>query len=140
MTERNNIPIRNKISSGIVTLQFVDEHKKEQSRSLRKNSTLAEKTLWKHLRNHQLNGYKFRRQQIIEGFIVDFYCEEANLVIEADGEIHNTEKKSAEDKHKDNVLSARGLYILRLKNEQILNQTEKVLLEIRNIADKRISK
>jgi very-short-patch-repair endonuclease len=56
---------------------------------LRKTMTDAEILLWKALRNRRLNGFKFRRQHPIKGFIADFYCHEARLVIEVDGEIHD---------------------------------------------------
>ncbi|MCS6918857.1 MAG: rRNA maturation RNAse YbeY, partial [Fimbriimonadales bacterium] len=62
---------------------------KPLARQKRREPTPAEKRLWKYLRNRQLLGFKFRRQHTIERFIVDFYCPEAKLVIEVDGEIHD---------------------------------------------------
>jgi very-short-patch-repair endonuclease len=58
------------------------------ARALRKEMTPAEQTLWSELRGNQLHGAKFRRQQVIAGYIADFYCHAARLVIELDGPVH----------------------------------------------------
>lgn len=55
---------------------------------LRRGMTDAERMLWKRLRANRLHGFHFRRQQIIDGFVVDFYCHEVGLVVEIDGSIH----------------------------------------------------
>ena len=91
------------ISSGVILLQRVDKYKKRQARGLRRNMTEAEEVLWEHLRNRRLEGLKFRRQQVIEGFVVDFFCHELKLVVETDGEIHNTQEQKEIDKHRKNV-------------------------------------
>jgi len=61
---------------------------KIKSRELRKNMTEAERALWKHLRLRQLKGCKFRRQQPLGKYIVDFVCLEKRLVVEVDGGQH----------------------------------------------------
>jgi very-short-patch-repair endonuclease len=66
--------------------------KKEFSRNLRRESTPEEKKVWNALRNRKYNNYKFRRQHVIEGFVVDFYCQKLNLAIEIDGKIHERQK------------------------------------------------
>ena len=68
--------------------------------------TPAEKILWEELRANKL-GVHFRRQQVIQGFIVDFYCHQAGLVIEVDGDIHDLQKE--EDERREKVLSALGM-------------------------------
>jgi very-short-patch-repair endonuclease len=93
--------------------------------------TEAEQILWQKLRNNQFHGLHFRRQQIIDGFIVDFYCKAALLVIELDGEIH--EKQIEYDTERDEVISSRGLKILRIKNEEIRDNLERVLLKIAEV-------
>jgi len=65
--------------------------------------TPAEKILWKELRTNRL-GVHFRRQQIIQGFIVDFYCHRAGLVVEVDGDVHDLQTE--EDERREKVLSA----------------------------------
>jgi very-short-patch-repair endonuclease len=92
--------------------------------------TPAEKMLWEHLRRKNILGVKIRRQQIIEGFIVDFYCESAKLVIEVDGEIHSNPERQVIDVHRRNVFIARGLREIRFANNEILNNIDNVLLEI----------
>ncbi|WP_369426718.1 endonuclease domain-containing protein [Waterburya agarophytonicola] len=61
----------------------------KRAKELRQNMTPVEKILWDYLRAKRLNNLKFRRQQIIEEFIVNFYCHSLGLIIEVDGEIHN---------------------------------------------------
>ena len=70
--------------------------------------TPAEKTLWEELRANKL-GVHFRRQQVIQGFIVDFYCHKSALVIEVDGDVHDLQKE--EDERRERVLSEMGLRI-----------------------------
>ncbi|MEH2062700.1 MAG: DUF559 domain-containing protein [Nostoc sp.] len=84
--------------------------------------------LWQHLRANRLNGFHFRRQQIINGFIADFYCHATALVIEVDGKIH--EQQAEYDAERDKVLSARGLRLLRIKNEEVRHELDKVLMRI----------
>ena len=81
--------------------------------------------LWQHLRGNRLRGMHFRRQQVIDGFIVDFYCHKAGLVVEVDGKIH--EKQVEYDKWRDQILSDRGLHILRIPNEDIRQDVAGVL-------------
>src|SRR4051812_33525571 len=72
----------------IVRGQWVEDEKLARAKELRREMTPAERLLWSHLRRNQLNGLHFRRQQVIEGFITDFYCHSAALVVEVDGRIH----------------------------------------------------
>ncbi|WOK05895.1 endonuclease domain-containing protein [Imperialibacter roseus] len=64
---------------------------------MRKNHTAAENLLWQNLRGRKLGGHKFRRQHPVAGFIADFYCHEAKLVIELDGKIHNLSEQKEYD-------------------------------------------
>jgi very-short-patch-repair endonuclease len=95
---------------------------------MRTEATLAEKQLWQRLKNKQLLGLKFRRQQVIDRFIVDFYCHEVKLVIEVDGEIHNYTQ--VEDAIREEFLESLGLRVVRFKNEDVLFRIEGVLEEI----------
>ena len=79
--------------------------------------TPAEKILWQELRAKKL-GVHFRRQQVIEGFIVDFYCHKAALVIEVDGDIHDLQQE--EDVRREKVLSEMGLRIVRFGNDDVM--------------------
>lgn len=82
--------------------------------------TPAEKILWEVLRGKRCAGLKFRRQQIIEGFIADFFCPAKNLVIEVDGPIHEREEQKKKDEHRCAVFKTRGLQELRFTNNDIL--------------------
>jgi very-short-patch-repair endonuclease len=102
---------------GIITGQRVSAAKVERSRELRRAMTKAERILWEQLRGSRLNGLKFRRQQIIDGFIADFYCHTAGLVVEVDGAVHRAQTEY--DARRDRVMMARGLRVLRLSNDEV---------------------
>jgi very-short-patch-repair endonuclease len=118
-------------SRNIVGGQRVSPVKKELARELRQDMTLEEKILWHYLRGRNLAGFKFRRQQVIDGFIVDFYCHEAGLILEIDGGIH--EKQKGYDVARDRIIASRGLVILRITNESIRNELYDTLAYIRKI-------
>lgn len=95
-------------------------------RKLRKNPTEPERRLWAKLRNRQL-GVKFRRQQGIGNYIVDFYCAERALVIELDGDSHFTLTGIACDEARDNYIKAIGFRILRFANTDIIQNMDAVI-------------
>jgi very-short-patch-repair endonuclease len=101
-----------------------------KARELRKESTEAEKKLWKYLRDRRFLNNKFRRQHIIDRFIVDFYCPEAKLAIELDGSIHLQQKDY--DLLRQNAIENAGIKILRFKNREVLNDIKNVLISIKN--------
>ena len=103
---------------------------KETRKNLRNNSTSAEATFWTYLKGKQLLGRKFRRQQSIENYVVDFYCSEEKLVIELDGAGHFSVGGQAYDEGRDNQIRALGLKILRFENFLIFEKIESVLKEI----------
>ncbi len=115
-------------SRNIVVGQRVSQTKLERARGLRRESTKAETELWKHLRTNRLNGLHFRRQQIIDGFIVDCYCHAAGLVVEVDGGVH--QQQTEQDAERDAVLSRRGLRVLRVRNEEVMADLGTVLAKI----------
>lgn len=73
-----------------------------KARLLRNKMTVAESTLWTYLQNKRFEGYKFRRQHPLHLYIVDFYCHELGLVIEIDGEYHETTEQQEEDENEPN--------------------------------------
>ena len=97
------------------------------AKQLRSNMTDAEKLLWYHLRGHRLNGAKFKRQQSLGDYIVDFVCFEKKLVIEVDGGQHLA---SESDKRRDAWLHGQGFQTLRFWNNEVLGETESVLEKI----------
>ena len=102
---------------------------KNIARNLRKNSTEAEKILWQRLRNKQLEGFKFRRQQILGRYIVDFVNFERKLVIELDGSQHALEKER--DRKRDHWLEAQGFEVLRYWNNEVFENLDGVLETVR---------
>ncbi|MEH2402362.1 endonuclease domain-containing protein [Nostoc sp.] len=101
---------------------------KPLARQMRREPTPAEKLLWQKLRNKQLLAFKFRRQQTIDRFIVDFYCNEARLVVEVDGEIYDYTQQ--EDGIRQEFLESLGLQVVRFRNEDVLERMEGVLQDI----------
>jgi very-short-patch-repair endonuclease len=112
----------------IVIGQNIDPKKAARARELRHNMTEAERELWQRLRGNRLNGWHFRRQQVVEGFIVDFYCHAAGLAVELDGAVH--EPQGDYDAERDQVISAQGVRVLRFKNPEVLEDLEGVLRTI----------
>lgn len=102
----------------------------ELIREFRKNPTNAEKLMWECLRARRLNGFKFRRQHPIARYVVDFYCHEARLIVEIDGDIHDVPDQMEYDRIRETELKALDLTILRIRNERVINETERVLEEI----------
>lgn len=99
------------------------------ARSMRKEGTNAEKILWEFLRNNQL-GNHFRRQHPIDGFILDFYCDDAKLGIEIDGGIHETKNQRERDRFREEELKRKNILILRFTNDQVLKDPEQVIQTI----------
>lgn len=112
----------------IVIGQKVTSAKVQRAKELRRDMTPEERILWQHLRANRLHGFHFRRQQIIKGFITDFYCHGAKLVIEVDGGIH--QRQVEYDTNRDEVSIGRGLRILRISNEEIRQNIDDVLTRI----------
>src|SRR5437870_9591469 len=96
------------------------------ARELREKQTPAEALLWKLLRNRQLLGLKFRRQHQFGDYVADFYCHEAQLVIECDGAVHEDNERWHHDQNRDAYMIAQGLRVLRFSNAEILNEPDSV--------------
>ncbi len=103
---------------------------KERRRELRRNSTFQEDLLWKQIRNCKL-GVKFRRQHSIGGYILDFYCSKKKLIIEIDGEIHNTKKAQEYDAVRDKFFTDIDYKILRFRNNEIKKNINRVIEKIK---------
>ena len=102
------------------------------TRELRQTSTDAESFLWNRLRNRKMAGFKFRRQHQVGMYVTDFYCREAKLVIECDGVIHAKAESWHHDQNREAYISSLGLRTVRFTNEEVLNETERVLSVIRD--------
>jgi very-short-patch-repair endonuclease len=112
--------------------QKISAQKLERAKQLRREMTPAETLLWQELRGNKL-GVHFRRQQIIAGFIVDFYCHQAALVIELDGGVHQSLEQAQADLLRDKVLRGLGLRVVRFKNDEIATRLPQALRRIRTL-------
>ena len=103
------------------------QKKLQFAKNLRHNQTDAEGLLWYYIRSKKLGGYRFKRQQIIGKYIVDFVCFEKKLIIELDGSQHGEIDIIKSDKIRDDFLKYRGFKILRFWNEEIFRNYFEVL-------------
>ena len=99
--------------------------KKIFARTLRKKQTHEEQKVWEVLRNRRFHNLKFRRQHVLEGFVVDFYCHRLRLVVEIDGKVH--EKQKEYDGLRQAILEESGYIIIRVSNDEV-NRNMDVLL------------
>ena len=98
---------------------------KPLARQMRHEPTSAENTLWERLRNRQIAGLKFRRQHSIDRFIADFYCADAQIIVEVDGPVH--EYTPEEDAIRQEFLEAQGFQVLRFTNADVEQNLEAVV-------------
>jgi very-short-patch-repair endonuclease len=98
---------------------------------LRENMTEAEIRLWEYLRTKP-QGFKFRRQHPIAGYVLDFYCHKLRLSIEVDGGYHLKKEQKEKDIERTAYLNSVGIIEYRFTNEQILNQYETVINKIKS--------
>lgn len=99
----------------------------KRARNLRKTMPEAERRLWNRLRNHQLGGFRFRRQHTIGAYIADFACIEAMLVIECDGDQHGADEALAHDAKRTAFMEREGWAVLRFWNPEIYDNMDGVL-------------
>jgi len=116
--------------------QKVSQQKVQQAKTLRRQQTPAEQALWQKLRRNQICGLHFRRQQLLSGFIVDFYCYSIGLIIEIDGDIHKLQTEH--DAERQDILVSQGFTILRFKNEQVLTSIDDVVVAISEMCVERM--
>src|SRR6516164_7245643 len=98
-----------------------------RARSLRTNSTNAERIIWSELRAHRMHGASFRRQTPIGPYVVDFVCHAAGLVIEIDGGQHFESKQEQRDARRDAYLAGKGFRVLRFNNYDVMINRQGVL-------------
>jgi len=111
-------------------------HMTKFARHLRKETPVPERILWGLLRDRRLGGFKFRRQQPLGPYVADFFCEEAKLVVELDGESHRD--RIGHDEARDRYFERRGLAVLRIGNDELLDNREAVAQEILNTTEDRL--
>ncbi len=129
MFERRSLRSRGLISAG----RYLPYNPRliNRARFLRRTMTKAERKLWCWFSDNS-NYFRVLRQRPIDNYIVDFYCAKRNLVIEVDGDSHDTSNAKAYDEVRDEILRGYGLRILRLRNDEVLNDFEVVVQRIRD--------
>ena len=110
----------------------------DRARKLRSEMTIAESSLWSAISNNQLFNPKFRRQHPLNFFIADFYCHKLKLVIEVDGDAHDSLDQKDYDGGRTEELNKFGIKVIRFTNDQVLNQVDDVLISIRNLCEERM--
>ncbi len=101
---------------------------RERAAQLRREPTPAERALWSRLKSHRLGGLHFRRQCVIDRFIVYFYCHSARLAVALDGGVHDHQRER--DQERDHDLQSLGVRPLRFPNQRVLSDMAGVLAEI----------
>ena len=102
----------------------------ERARQMRRNPTEPEKRLWRMLSNSQIDGLKFRRQEVIGPFVADFMCPARSLIVEVDGDTHDQTK----DRLRDDKLAQFGFVVVRVTNADVMTNAEGVVEAIRSAA------
>ena len=109
-----------------------------RAREMRQPQTPAEATLWRAIRNQQ-TGFKFRRQHPIDRFIIDFYCAQAKLLIEIDGDSHLQSDQEEYDQARTKYLEELGYKVIRFTNNDVRYNIEIVVTEILQTVENRIA-
>jgi len=102
------------------------------AREFRNKPTKGEDKLWKLINKDQIFNYRFRRQYVIAGFILDFYCPKLKLGLEVDGSIHNIKDNIDYDLKRENIIKQYNIKIIRFTNKEIENN---ILTALRKLKD-----
>jgi very-short-patch-repair endonuclease len=100
--------------------------------------TPPEARLWVHLRGRQLGGLKFRRQHPIGAYVLDFYCAEARLAVEVDGQVHANPDRAEHDRRRTAWLATQGIGVLRIAAEDVRTNLDGIATWIRTNAEERL--
>ena len=114
----------------------ISEAKKRRAKSFRREMTPAERKLWYALKAHRFNGLGFRRQVPLGRYILDFICHDRNLLVEVDGRQHFFSPRAARDSVRDRWLNTQGYRMVRIANNEVLNNLPGVLEYLLSVAAK----
>lgn len=117
----------------------VSTQQRKRAKSLRRMMTRAETLLWRYFKAHHVDGLGFRRQVPIRGYIADFVCHLALLIVELDGESHDFESRQHGDARRDIWFRAEGYTVLRFTNEDVLTNLEGVVASIREASARMVA-
>jgi len=99
--------------------QRVEPGKLDRAKAMRRSPTPGEAAAWELLRSRRFDGTKWRRQQVISGFIVDFYCAEHRLALEVDGDVHDRAGAAEADAERTVVFAHLGISVVRIRSESV---------------------
>ena len=116
----------------------MDYRFKNLARSLRKSATKHESILWKRLRGRHFSGFKFKRQQQLGDYIVDFFCFERRLIIELDGNQHGFDEHRQRDRQRDEWLRSQLYTVLRFSNYDVTKNLDGVLQTIWSVLNSKV--
>ena len=109
---------------------MIKKIKVQLAKEFRKNPTKSEKIMWNALRNRQFLNLKFRRQYLVDGYLIDFYCSELRLAIEVDGPIHSQKGQTENDQARQNIIEKKNIKFFRVKSKAIESNINQVLKEL----------
>ncbi|OAP43364.1 hypothetical protein AU381_27435 [Sinorhizobium glycinis] len=116
----------------------IDPKVRQRARKLRTEMTKAEAAMWNMLRDPRPLGARFRRETPVGPYIADFAWLSARLIVEVDGDSHETDAGRRHDKRRDEFLGAQGFTVLRFDNSQVLDGPDYVFLSIRKHASRHL--
>jgi very-short-patch-repair endonuclease len=117
----------------------VTQRQRRRAKSLRQRMTRAETLLWRYIKAHRIDGLAFRRQVPMHGYIADFVCHAARLIVELDGESHDFASRQNSDAARDAWFKAQGYAVLRFTNDNVMKNLPGVVEAIRTTASARLS-
>lgn len=111
---------------------------KSNRKDLRNCGTAAEATLWKLLKNNQVEGLKFRRQHSVGSYILDFYCPVIRLAVELDGEVHCTgEAVDYDERRTCFLMKEKDIIVIRFENRVVFENPSMICDEIKEVLERR---
>ncbi|SSC66851.1 endonuclease domain-containing protein [Ciceribacter selenitireducens] len=108
----------------------IDPKTRKRARTLRSELTRAEREMWDLLRDLRPRGARFRRETPIGPYIADFAWLSARVIVEVDGDSHETEQGRAHDKRRDDFLRKQGFTVLRFDNDQVIDNPDYVAINL----------
>ena len=116
-----------------MTLLFNKTSEKNKRRSLRRQMPNAEVILWQFLKNKQIDGHKFRRQYIVDRYVIDFYCPRKKFAIEVDGPTHFYRGAQQYDIRRQRFIESLGIKVLRITNDDVYQNIQGVIDKIQRL-------
>ena len=108
----------------------IDPKTRSRARHLRRELTKAESEMWNLLRDFRPRGARFRRETPIGPYIADFAWLSARIVVEVDGDSHETDSGRRHDAHRDAFMKQQGFTVLRVDNDQVLDNPDYVFVTL----------